>query len=125
MFFNPHIVLKNIKRFELRQQPKRLEMPELVTELEWSSCDTPRLRLPDIQIYSAYIDSRLSSAIDGSIPLTPTIARLVAKRNKGQTIIALNGALALEELEKRRVTEARKTRHKRDAGQRRILLNIG
>jgi hypothetical protein len=37
----------------------------------------------------------------------------------------LNGAVALEELEKRRAEEARKARHKRDEGQCRITTDYG
>ena len=68
----------------------------------------------------AYINSRLTSVIDSSILLSPTVVQVVKKRNKAQLIVALNGILALEELDKRRAEEARRARHKRDGGQRRI-----
>ena len=100
--------------------PSRTPEPEECFNIEWASCQTPQLKLPEIQRYSAYIDSRLTGAIDGSTPLSPTVARVVEKRNKAQSIIALNGILALEELDKRRAEEARRARHKRDGGQRRI-----
>lgn len=122
--FYPHVVLKTLKPFEPSQRPVTPEQPAFELE-EWSSCKTPALSLPEIQRYSAYINSRISGAINGSIPLSPTVARVVDKRNKAQSIIALTGTLALEELEKRRAEEARKARHKRDGGQRRIATDYG
>ena len=49
--------------------------------------------------------------------------QVVEKRNKAQSIITLNGILALEELDKRRAKEARKAQHKRDGSQRCIASN--
>ena len=122
--FQPHIVLNNMRKFQ-PQEPSRTPEPEESFAFEWASCETPQLKLPEIQRYSAYIDSRLTGAIDGSIPLSPTVARVVEKRNKAQSIVALNGILALEELDKRRAEEARRARHKRDGGQRRIASEYG
>ena len=113
--FQPHIVLNNMRKFQ-PQEPSRTPEPEESFAFEWASCETPQLKLPEIQRYSAYIDSRLTGAIDGSIPLSPIVAWVVEKRNKAQSIVALNGILALEELDKRRAEEARRACHKRDGG---------
>jgi hypothetical protein len=124
----PRVVLDTLKRVEPHRD-NRFQTPEEeeqeVFREKWANCQTPELKLPAIQKLSTYIDSRLSGAIDGSIPLTPTVARVLDKRNKAQNIMALNGTLASEELEKRRAEEARKARHKRDGGQRRIATEYG
>ena len=78
-----------------------------------------------IRSYSNYIDHCLSSAINGTIPISPTVVRVINKRNKAQNIMTLEGVLSLEELEKRKLEEIRKARHKRDGGSRRVQTDHG
>ena len=58
-----------------------------------------------IRPYSDYIDHHLSSAINGTIPISPTVRRVIDKHNKAQNIMTLEGVLLLEELEKKRLEE--------------------
>jgi hypothetical protein len=73
-----------------------------------------------IRSYSDYIDYCLSSAINGTIPISLTVVRVIDKRNKVQNIMTLKGVLLLEELEKKKLEEIRKSRHKRDGGSHRV-----
>jgi hypothetical protein len=78
-----------------------------------------------IRSYSDYIDHHLSSAINGTIPISLTVVRVINKRNKVQNIMTLEGVLSLEELEKRKLEEIRKVRHKRDGRSRRVQTDHG
>ena len=78
-----------------------------------------------IRPYSDYIDYCLSSAINSTIPISPTVRRVIDKRNKAQNIMTLEGVLSLEELEKKRLEEIRQLRHKRDGGSRRVQTDHG
>ena len=78
-----------------------------------------------IRPYSDYINHRLSSAINGTIPISPTVRRVIDKHNKAQNIMTLEGVLSLEELEKKRLEEIRQLRHKRDGGSRRVQTDHG
>jgi hypothetical protein len=121
------VMLETLKRAK-PYRDNRFQTPEEEEEEvveDWANCYTPELKLLVIKKYSSYIQHRLSRTIDRTIPLSPTVTHILDKRNKAQNIIALNGTLASEELEKRRAEEARKARHKRDRGQRRIATEYG
>jgi hypothetical protein len=101
------------------------EFPSSSQEMDWKSCVTPDKSLIAIQPYSDYIDYRISSAIQGTIPLTPSVAHVTDKRNKALNIMVLDGVLKGEELDKRRAEEARKARHKIEGGNRRVSTQHG
>jgi hypothetical protein len=101
------------------------EFPLSNQEIDWKNCETPDKSLVAIQPYSNYIDHRISSAIEGTITLTPSVARITDKRNKALNIMVLDGVLKGEELDKRRVEEARKARYKIEGGNRRMPTYYG
>jgi hypothetical protein len=129
--FNPSIVLEKMKKMEPPQRilnPDRFITPEpefLNQEMDWNSCITPEQSLVAIRPYSEYIDRRISAAIDGTINLTPSVARATDKRNKALNIMVMEGILKGEELDKRRAEEARKARHKIEGGARRVATHHG
>jgi hypothetical protein len=71
-------------------------------------------------VYNEWINKRLTSACDNTIPLTPSVSRVIEKRNKAQNIIVLTGVLLHKELEKRKAKERRKAKHKKEGSQRRV-----
>lgn len=128
--FNPKLVLDKMEAIEApwRHDNNRFQTPEPEETLEpinWSLVDTPDRSLAAIEPYTKYIDHRLSSAINDTIPLTPTVSRVIDKRNKAQNIIVLNGVLSAEELAKTQAEIARKARHKKEGGQRRVATDHG
>ena len=100
--FKPHIVLNKMQRMEaprrlLNSDPFRTPEPEdSWTVTDWVSVKTPDTTLDAIKPYSDYIDHRLKSAVEGAIPLSPTVSHIINKRNKAQNIIILNGILCKE-----------------------------
>jgi hypothetical protein len=127
--FQPRIVLDKMQQIEAPRRllnPDRFKTPEPEDSLiDWRSADTPDTTLLAIKPYSDYIDHRLKSAIEGTIPLSPTISRVIDKRNKAQNIIVLNGVLSAEQLEKHRAEAIRKARHKKEGSQRRVQTDHG
>jgi hypothetical protein len=132
--FNPSIVLNKMEKMEAPRSralnPDRFTTPEPEfplsnQEIDWKNCETPDKSLVAIQPYSNYIDYRISSAIEGTITLTPSVARVTDKRNKALNIMVLDGVLKGEELDKRRAEEARKARHKIEGGNRRVPTHHG
>jgi hypothetical protein len=93
--------------------------------MDWKNCITPDQSLVTIRPYSEYIDRRISAAIEGTINLTPSVARVTDKRNKALNIMVMEGILKGEELDKRRAEEARKARHKIEGGARRVATHHG
>ena len=73
-----------------------------------------------IRPYNDYIDHHLSSAINGTIPISPTVRRVIDKHNKAQNIMTLEGVLSLEELEKKRLEVIQWSRYKWDRGSHRV-----
>ena len=71
-------------------------------------------------VYNKWINRRLDGACNNTIPLTPSVSRVIEKRNKAQNIIVLQGVLSHEELEKRKAEELRKAKHKKEGSQRRV-----
>jgi hypothetical protein len=76
-------------------------------------------------VYNKWINKRLTGACDNTIPLTPSVLRVIKKRNKAQNIIVLTGVLLYEELEKRKAEERRKAKHKKEGLQRRVKTLYG
>jgi hypothetical protein len=79
----------------------------------FSLCQTPKTLIQH-EHYSSYINSKLASIVDKTIELTPIVARVIEKRDKGAKIMLLNGVLVEEELPKRKEAEARKARRRID-----------
>jgi DDE superfamily endonuclease len=127
--FNPKLVLSKLKEmapFEEPTAPNRFATPEPVESTQdWATASTPELTLQSIKEYSVYIDKRLAGAIDQTIPLSPTVARVIAKRDKAQNTLLYSGKLAEEELHKRKEEEMRRARHKKEGGQRRVTTEYG
>jgi hypothetical protein len=73
----------------------------------------PQTSLAAIAVYDEWINRRLTGACDNTIPLTPSISRVIEKRNKAQNIIILTSVLSHKELEKRKAEERRKAKHKK------------
>src|SRR5450432_3165579 len=79
--------------------------------LDFSSCQTLRTLIAH-EHYSSYINSRLASAIDKTIELSPIVARVIEKRDKGAKVMLLKGVLIEEELAKKKEAELNKARRK-------------
>jgi hypothetical protein len=71
-------------------------------------------------VYNKWINKRLTSACDNTIPLTSSVSRIIKKRNKAQNIIVLISVLSYKELEKQKAKEQRKAKHKKEGSQRRV-----
>ncbi len=134
--FDPNRVIKRMQEMEgprVHQKahtPYSCTTPELESEPKspsnkWENAQTPALKLSAIEPYTHYINSRLADAISGTLDLTPTVGRVIEKRDKAQNILALNGTLAEEELQKRRLEEQKKARYKAEGAQRRVPQTIG
>ena len=129
--YQPRIVLEKMQRIEAPQRllnPERWTTPEPEIpslDINWVEAPTPDTSMVAIRPYSDYIDHCLSSAINGTIPISPTVRRVIDKRNKAQNIMTLEGVLSLEELEKKRLEEIRRLQHKQDGGSRRVQTNHG
>ena len=116
--YQPRIVLEKMQRIEALQ---RLLNPEWWTtpepkipssDINWVEAFIPDTSIVTIRSYSNYIDYCLSFAINDTIPISPTIVRVINKCNKAQNITILEGVLTLEELEKRKLEEIWKVWHK-------------
>jgi hypothetical protein len=67
-----------------------------------------------IAVYNKWINKRLASAYNNTIPLTPSISYIIEKYNKAQNIIVLTSVLLYKELKKRKVEEQRKAKYKKE-----------
>jgi hypothetical protein len=126
--FKPHTVLNKMQRMEAPHRllnSDRFRTPEPQDPLDWVSIKTPDATLCAIKPYDEYIDHRLKSAVEGVVPLSPTISHVINKRNKAQNIIILNGILSTEQLEKHRAEAIRKAKHKKEGSQRRVQTDYG
>ena len=131
--FNPSIVLNKMANME--PPPDSLNSNQWTTperenspsnkEIDWKNCVTPETSLSAIQPYSDYINHQLSSTIQGIVTLTLSISRVTKKRNKALNILVLEGVLKGEELDKRKVEEAHKARHKIEGGNWRVATDHG
>jgi hypothetical protein len=88
--------------------------------MDWTCAPTPHTSLAAITVYDEWINRRLDGACNNMIPLTPSVSRVIEKRNKAQNIIVLQGVLSHEELEKRKAEELRKAKHKKEGSQCRV-----
>src|SRR5450432_4653834 len=96
---------------EVMSTPERELEPIISIKEDFSLCQTPR-NLIAYKKYSSYINSRLASAIDNSLELSPTVTRVIEKRDKGTKILLLSGILAREELDSKKDAELEKLRRK-------------
>ena len=105
---NLEIVLKQIEVMST------LELEVILEEhlLDISLRPTP-ITLIAYEQFSSYINNRLASTINKTIELSPTIVRVIEKRDKGAKIMLLNGVLIGEELQERKEAEMEKLRRKR------------
>jgi hypothetical protein len=88
--------------------------PEVILEehlLDISLRPTPTTLIAHEQ-FSSYINDRLVSTINKTIELSPTVARVIEKRDKGAKIMLLNSVLIGEELQQRKEAEVAKIRRK-------------
>jgi len=92
--------------------PEPEAIPEEYHSLDISLRPTPTTLIAYKQ-FSSYINNRLASIIDKTIELSPTVARVIEKRDKGAKIMLLNGVLIGEELQERKEAEMEKLRRKR------------
>src|SRR5450432_919755 len=106
--FNQNHVLKQM---EVMSTPERELEPIISIKEDFSLCQTLR-NLIACEKYSSYINSRLASVIDNSLELSPTVARVIEKRDKGTKILLLSGILAREELDSKKDAELEKLRRK-------------
>jgi hypothetical protein len=88
--------------------------------MDWTYAPIPQTSLAAIIVYDKWINKRLVGAYDNTISLTPSVSRIIEKRNKAQNIIVLTSVLLYEELEKRKAEERRKAKHKKEGLQRRV-----
>ena len=115
----PYCARENVKNRSTAKilNPERWTTPEPEIpslDINWVEAPTPNTSMVAIRPYSDYIDYCLSSAINSTIPISPTVRRVIDKRNKAQNIMTLEGVLSLEELEKKSLEEIRRSRHKWD-----------
>ena len=57
--------------------------------MDLTCASTPHPSLAAIAVYDKWIDTRLKGACNNTIPLTPSVSRVIEKRNKAQNIIVL------------------------------------
>src|SRR5450432_123982 len=91
--------------------PEPEAIPEEYHSLDISLRPTPTTLIAYKQ-FSSYINNRLASIIDKTIELSPTVARVIEKRDKGAKVILLKGVLIEEELAKKKEAELNKARRK-------------
>src|SRR5436190_9701946 len=60
---------------------------------------------------SSYINKKLTQNIEAGLSLSPTIARLIEKREKASRTLKLSDQLAIEELYKKKQTELNRTQY--------------
>jgi hypothetical protein len=82
--------------------------------MDWTYAPTPQTSLAVIIVYNEWINKHLAGAYNNTIPLTPSISRVIKKRNKAQNIIVLTNVLLYKELEKRKAKERRKAKYKKE-----------
>jgi hypothetical protein len=78
---------------------------ENTDNIDWSICITPEKNMRSINKYSTYIGSRIQDSIVGDVELTPSISRVIEKRQKAMKIMVLDGHLVKEELFKKQEEE--------------------
>ena len=109
--FNPSIVLGKLEIFttlEHQLGPENSD-DELAFEVDFTCIRTPNSPLM-YQACTDFIERRLAQSITNELILTPTVARVIEKREKASKIAKLSGQLAIEELYKKRQAELEKVR---------------
>jgi hypothetical protein len=96
ILFNLRIVLERIEKIKgpkRRYIPGRPQTPEPEDNngdpMDWTCAPTPYPSLAAIAVYDEWINNRLTGACNNTIPLTPSVSRIIEKRNKAQNIIVL------------------------------------
>jgi hypothetical protein len=109
--FNPSIVLGKLEIFTTleRQLGPENSDDELAFEVDFTRIRTPNSPLM-YQACTDFIERRLAQSITNELILTPTVARVIEKREKASKIAKLSGQLAIEELYKKRQAELEKVR---------------
>jgi hypothetical protein len=104
--FNPAIVLAKLGEFGTPERTLEADNSgsELGFEVDFQRAITP-ISPRIYKVYSEYINKKLAWSIEEGLILTPTTGKLIAKREKANKTIQLNGKLAIEELFKRRQAE--------------------
>jgi len=95
--FNLKIVLERMdkiegpkKRRHIPRQPHTPKPDDSDSDpMDWTYAPTLYTSLAAIAVYDEWIDKRLASAYDNTIPLTPSVSRVIEKCNKAQNIIVL------------------------------------
>jgi hypothetical protein len=77
------------------------EGDELFFEVDFKNLRTP-LSPHMYKAASKYIDKSLANSIQTRLSLSPTVARVIEKREKASKTLQLSGQLAIEELYKKR-----------------------
>ncbi len=109
--FNPKVVLDKIK---VMSSFERAITPTCISkdEIDQSQYIIPTQKIRNIDIYTSFINLRISKAITRVQPVSPSVSRVIEKRDKAICIIALDNSLAKEELFKKAKAKKEKTRKK-------------
>lgn len=96
--------------------------PDLPKYIDWSQATTPPLDLHAIREFSDYIDARLTSCIANATPPSPTLAKVIDKRNKATQALMLFGIHAAEDMRRQRRLELGR---KADQSDSRVVMKLG
>ena len=102
--------------------PPVLPTPDQLKYIDWSQVTTPPLDLAILKEYSDYIDTRVASSIATNIPLTPTLKKVIDKRNKAAQALLLFGAHAAEDSRRQR---RRELEREASRSNNRLLMKFG
>jgi len=82
--------IKGLKRRHIPRRPHTPKPDDSDDEpMDWTCASTPYPSLAAIAVYDEWINICLKGACNNTIPLTPSISRVIKKRNKAQNIIVL------------------------------------
>ena len=111
--FNPLIVLSHLREFTTLERQLRPddEGDNLFFEVDFKNLRTP-LSPHMYEAASKYIDKSLAHSIQTGLTISPTVARVIEKREKASKTLQLSGQLAIEELYKKRQAELNKNQPK-------------
>jgi hypothetical protein len=106
--FQPEVVYEKMKEFN----PPEPMTPSRNPEFDFTECCTPTNNSALINRYSKYIDLRIQRGISGEQVVSPTLARVIEKRDKARRIANINGKLAKNELHQRHEADKDKARRR-------------
>jgi hypothetical protein len=109
--FDPKLVLNKMTEFA-DPRPESVEPPSTPNHLQIptkATLTTP-VYMSQIAYLSDYIDQRTVQAISGKVPISPFLAKVIEKRNKGTNVIIMQGVLAQRELDRKYQAENEKAR---------------